>query len=322
MSRNSQGLQAALIVLMMLSVVLGVTTCVFFRQYHDADRRAETCAEEATALRVALNTQQAEICELKRLIGFSAGTSLETVQTQHAEDMDIYAAGFPEENRFYRPLLVYLGNVARENGEELASAKQAIQDLKDRYEQLEDRKQRQVQRYAATALQAWEDLHNVEQAAREARDEMAKASGELIEQVRAIQSEADAADVDAQTRYQELQSEYEETVRRLEALEEELAVIRRVDFTVPDGRICLVNYHLRTAWIDLGRADSLERHVNFNVYPAEALRLNRSTKKGQIEVTKVLEDHLAEARVIDEVISDPILRGDKIHTPLWNQRPR
>jgi len=40
-------------------------------------------------------------------------------------------------------------------------------------------------------------------------------------------------------------------------------------------------------------------------------------KKASIEVTQILGDHLAEARIVEDEPSDPILPGDVIHTPVW-----
>src|SRR5581483_2017659 len=41
-------------------------------------------------------------------------------------------------------------------------------------------------------------------------------------------------------------------------------------------------------------------------------------KKGQIEVTQILGDHMAEARILDSTLANPLLPGDKIYTPLWD----
>ena len=53
-------------------------------------------------------------------------------------------------------------------------------------------------------------------------------------------------------------------------------------------------------------------------YPADLSNLKIEGNKGSIEVTHVLGDHLAEARVTDDKLADPILPGDKVYTPLWN----
>ena len=86
----------------------------------------------------------------------------------------------------------------------------------------------------------------------------------------------------------------------------------------PSGEIVQVDRGSGTVWINLGRADSLSQQVTFRVYPADLSDLKIEGNKGSIEVTHVLGDHLAEARVTDDKLADPILPGDKVYTPLWN----
>jgi hypothetical protein len=75
-------------------------------------------------------------------------------------------------------------------------------------------------------------------------------------------------------------------------------------------------------WINLGAADALTRLTTFSVYPGDAVDLSKAVKKASVEVTQLLDDHMAEARVIDDKDADPILPGDKVHTPTWSPGER
>jgi len=79
-----------------------------------------------------------------------------------------------------------------------------------------------------------------------------------------------------------------------------------------------VNQANKTVWIDLGRADALNRQTSFSVYASDASDVKKAAKKGSVEVTQILGDHLAEARISNDVLNDPILPGDKIFTPIWS----
>jgi hypothetical protein len=46
--------------------------------------------------------------------------------------------------------------------------------------------------------------------------------------------------------------------------------------------------------------------------------LSKGAVKGSIEVTKILGEHIAEARITDDTVADPFLPGDKIDTSLWS----
>ena len=132
--------------------------------------------------------------------------------------------------------------------------------------------------------------------------------------------EADLAQADAQKKWEQLQGEYQEALRTIKDLRGKIEPENGGRLKVADGTICGVSHRLNLAWIDLGWADSLRRMLPFTVYPPEAVWLQQSAQKGTIEVTRILEDHLAEARVMDEQIADPILRGDKVHSPFWSPR--
>ena len=66
-------------------------------------------------------------------------------------------------------------------------------------------------------------------------------------------------------------------------------------FEVADGRISYVNQN-GTVWINLGTGDSLRRQVTFSVFDSDLHDASKSKKKGSIEVTRVLGDHMAEAQ--------------------------
>ena len=62
------------------------------------------------------------------------------------------------------------------------------------------------------------------------------------------------------------------------------------------AQVSWVNQRDRTVWINLGRADDLSRQVTFGVYSAGSNEVKQS--KAGIEVTQILGDHLAEARIL------------------------
>jgi hypothetical protein len=90
----------------------------------------------------------------------------------------------------------------------------------------------------------------------------------------------------------------------------------------PLGEVTWVDQRSATAWINLGRADALDRQTTFSVYSADVMDLGKAQTKATIEVTKILGDHAAEARITSDKNSDPITEGDKIFTPLWSPGDR
>ena len=66
-----------------------------------------------------------------------------------------------------------------------------------------------------------------------------------------------------------------------------------------------VDQRNRTVWINLGRADALMRQVTFSVYPADTTDMTAKGKKGTSRSRKFFDEHLSEARILDDDISTP-----------------
>jgi hypothetical protein len=98
-------------------------------------------------------------------------------------------------------------------------------------------------------------------------------------------------------------------------------------FEIPDGIIRWIDRLGKKVWINLGEADGLKPRTTFNVYKktsrgigrgAEKRAVGREDIKGTIEVTRILEPNLSEARILTEDLYSPIAAGDPIYSPLWN----
>ncbi|MCP3695296.1 MAG: hypothetical protein GY917_24065 [Planctomycetaceae bacterium] len=86
----------------------------------------------------------------------------------------------------------------------------------------------------------------------------------------------------------------------------------------------LVNDRKGTVWINLGLADGLRELTTFGVYDFKEDGVMRNEKeiKARIQVIKVLDQHLSEARITEDELQDPILPGDQIHSPAWQAGTR
>jgi hypothetical protein len=66
----------------------------------------------------------------------------------------------------------------------------------------------------------------------------------------------------------------------------------------------------------------LRRQVTFSVYDADQHDAVKATKKGSLEVTRILGPHMAEARVTEDDATNPILVGDNIYSQVWHRGKR
>ncbi len=93
-----------------------------------------------------------------------------------------------------------------------------------------------------------------------------------------------------------------------------------INFVKPDGLIRWIDRGAGLVWINLGKADRLPERMNFLVYAKASPGVDRGEKdlKGSIEVTKIRDRHLAEARILEADFHRPIALGDFVYTPLWS----
>lgn len=130
---------------------------------------------------------------------------------------------------------------------------------------------------------------------------------------------------------EKLEKQLSQRVERLQAfnakLTSELEQKTRVSYEVPDGNIVWIDSIQKRVWINLGEVDGLRPRTTFSVYKKDHAGVGRGARqfevgpediKGAIEVTRVMGPHQAEARILGDVIYDPIAKGDPIYSPLWS----
>jgi hypothetical protein len=141
---------------------------------------------------------------------------------------------------------------------------------------------------------------------------------EITKRVAARNAEVAAEDADFQKKQADLLKTENSTLLAIRQTKEELNELTRDTFEKPDGEIVWVITADRSVWINLGRADKLTTYVLFSVYGPDGTDVGRGRRKGAIEVTEILGERLAAARIIEDDIRSPLLPGDKIYTPAWH----
>ena len=168
-----------------------------------------------------------------------------------------------------------------------------------------------------------------------------KAEGDLLvairnkdEEVRAKQKRIDELTQAANEAATELENEKAARAAEVKKLEqnlakyvainhnlvEELDKLNKTSFEVADGEIRWVDHQNGRVWINLGEADNLRKRVTFSIYTKSHNGVARGSDdiKGAIEVTRIIDAHTAEARIIKDDLYQPIAKGDPIFTPMWS----
>lgn len=318
MARENQGLQIALIVSVMVCIVLGVMSFFFLRSSQDTAKRLKDRTDEARKLSDEKSQLADEIRELRRMIGVGETEKIADLQTQFKKDSETWLGTFPEKNRFYRAGLEYMFTTVKEKSVALSDAKTEIQQWKDKFEGKEASTVPVIKKFETAATSAASDYQAERAKIREQVDQTNKSQADVVAQLASTKKEADTVATKADTKVLDSKKEVVKWVKLAGDLQKK---VNGLTEPVPghfDGEIRWVSQQDHTVWVNRGRADQLTRLITFTVYPADAIDMTKATKKGSIEVTQILGDHLSEARILDDIATDPILPGDKINTLTWS----
>ena len=230
--------------------------------------------------------------------------------------MQRYGNNYPVGDRFYRPLLEKMANTIDAKNTELELAKAKVDKLETDFAVREASKQPQMDNFKKAAETASDDLAKERDKFESDRNRITSEQAKLKNDLETARKKtaASLAEIEQKLKDANTQGARLKTINQALTIKERQA--ESTKFEVPSGEIRWINQRSGTAWINLGRADGLKRQFTFGVYPADITDIIAG-RKGSIEVTKILGDHLAEAHVFDDKLLDPILPGDKIYTPVW-----
>lgn len=357
-SREGQGMQIAVILFAILTVLLAITTYIYYAQAEkndkariaalDGEKNAKAAQMKAnhqlTALKFVMGIikDRKQIDDAKGLAGGAEDTDVNTWLADYDKDMALYGAATAEANQNYRDLPGYLvGSISRKNQSvvraqgdlanetaakatavagEMARAEKALTDLKA-----------QIDDYAVARVTQDDSLKNSVKAANDA--------------LAAHNAAAAKAKKDMETKQAEYEALNSTLVKTIAAKDQfatkvtELESVQGVNIDNPDATIIWINQKQRLVWIDRGYDDGLGRQMSFAVYSqshatlfkhVERMRKEGTGKekvkklesKGRIEVVRVTGAHQAECRILEDKAADPILPGDWIHSPAWSPGQR
>jgi hypothetical protein len=97
----------------------------------------------------------------------------------------------------------------------------------------------------------------------------------------------------------------------------EIVRLRYEDFDTPQGKIVNVTEGGNVVWLNIGKRAGLKENVRFAVLSSDTLKVTDAKEKAKIIITKVVDNDLAQGRVIEGNIKQPILPGDFVYSPAW-----
>jgi F0F1-type ATP synthase membrane subunit b/b' len=319
MARENQGLQIALIIFVMLTVVMSVMTFVYFQKFTEAEKKQKISDEKAQNAESARLQTDSDNQDYKKMMGFAPTLTKQEVVALKDKDMNSYAGAFPGDIHVYSPVLKQLVETIQKKDKLIADKDAENKQQRDEFDTYKAKLDTQVAEFKKVADDSGNKVVDVTKRAQDDRATMAADQQQTEKLIVKIKNDNRAENERAKDEVKKLSSKLDDVVGTNVKLNQRLGSINR---TYPDrfcGEVRFVNQRDGAVWIDLGSADGLDRQVTFSVYSGDATNLAKAAKKASIEVTRVTGEHMAMARVLEEEkVTDPIVSGDKIFTPLWS----
>jgi hypothetical protein len=341
-SRSNTALHAAVILLILLVVVLGVTTYVFWSsnsqaQGELADAKADVASYESARvnvenayhlLKVVVGQQskynQTELDGMRERLttGDAAlAAEIEAIETKFQQDMQSFPASYADV-KDYTTLHVVLFQALKDVNSQLADTQDRERQLNADITQVRNTEQTKVTQAEAARQQAFNEKTAAEA---QAADQYSK----LQDMNRTLITDTGKTVADYKLKLDQSQLEVNSLKANVGLLEQQVAsqgtklrAMTTTKFARADGRIVHVSQEQRRVWIDLGSKDGLRRQQTFTVYGSGEIDFENAKPKGTIEVTAITGPSMAEARIVTDNISDPLLTDDVVFTPVWQPGQR
>lgn len=333
--KNTNALQIFSILSVIIIFVLLILIYVFTKDSSMRTDQMNAAIEKAKAAETTERQAKQDMIMLKELIGHGDEVSIQAIQDAFNKDMEKYAKGTAQN---YRLAISNLDNELKRKADEQKNTADSFNDLKVNFDNLNAMYETIVDQYAEERAKAVNDLAS-------AREDFSGNLAKQKQEMDVIKSERDRIEQEAEEKIKDATAKADQesikarqTSLRNKELADVIGEIRRDSFDRPDGKIVSVNQKAGLAVIDLGSDDGLMTRMTFSVYnPAitgisfGSLKLNDeaticevckrdaslNASKASVEVVRIIGPHKAEVRILQDQLTNPIVAGDVIHTPIW-----
>lgn len=318
----------------LIFLVLSLALNFFLYRWGDVESQtAASSKERLDTNRAELQTMQSNATLMKAMLGVGGLTQaqfeqltastggdpdIEAIEQNFARDMSYFGPEVDPQNRNYPALPEFLVNAIRSRNVQYGQARdeattirvQADADVEvarkamDLAEQGRDAANKQLEEEQSKFA---EDRGKMNQQAEDTRSKMLIVSKDLTTVRKKIQQDLAIF----KKRENELLSTINTQLIELQKFRSDNfeSIQGLVKYVVRDGNVVTIN---------LGSGDALRPGVTFGVIDGDETRLQDAKVKATIQVTKILGQHRAEARVVARPeFQYPIIENDKIYSPFW-----
>jgi hypothetical protein len=305
----------------MLVVLLAVSTFTFFTQTQQQADVIKDLQKSESAAKAVEATLTADVYKLKEWIGLDPAAKddgLVEAEKVKIDDIAKFAASLPAEKQKYRFALEQTYSDLSVDKEKITQMAAQIMQLETVNKQFEEGAKKQVDEALAAKAKAEKDLAEQQAVFTDAQKKSEDEKKDLLAKIDTLTKTITDNEDAGKAALAAAEQKGEKPIKQLEEARETIKNLRGEGDVADDGEIRLVNQRNRTVWINLGRVDSLRAQTMFTVHSEDVPPSAPNATKAKIQVTKILGDHLSEARILEDNLTDPLIPGDKVYTALWD----
>ncbi|MDO5581581.1 MAG: hypothetical protein Q4G69_10635 [Planctomycetia bacterium] len=314
--QRSQGLIITMIVFIILSLTLGIVSYFIKQKNNEMNAELNSAKEAAENAKQSIKTLNDQLDSIKKKVGYEK-VPVDQVLQNMDKDIKMAMGNATRVPQDYRNAVLEIGRNLSDKNKEIATYK--TQNLEYRVLADNEIKKTKVQKdtYDQQRKNSETTYQKQKTDDKKRLDDWEGEYKKLTQKVDAIELEAKALN----DKYRLESADAKEAAAKIAGINTQLSTkldeLSQTEFDVQDGNILYVNQNDKTARLNIGKLDSVRLLTRFGVYPPNTLDLGRAVPKGSVEIVRILGDHESEAKIIEDEMSNPVMPGDMIYTPLW-----
>jgi hypothetical protein len=336
-ARDNTALHAALIIMVLLTVLLSVMTYVYFGSAEEQKRLLAAEREKSNGQQTQLRSLNSELRVLKFVTGWDPtlqpndvegeiaalgdqGANARQVFQGYKADVARFAEGLTGPT--YRNIPEHMLAALKSKNDQLANTLNKLRQLEAEVKDVTTREVNRSKEFEKNAQKAASDLAAQIAAHDQERSKWSAEKDTLKKQVSDLGTQINQVRTDTEKEKKIANDNVVRTKREMDIVRQELAKYQKHEnFEVPNGKITQVNQKTGTVFVNIGKADGLRKQVTFSVYDQAENSATKAQKKAGIEIIRVIDDHNSEGRIIHSTNTNPILPGDWVYSPVWSTGP-
>lgn len=330
-ARDDSVIRGSLITCLIL-LVLSIASNIFL--YLLADRRGteSTVAKDRLAdVQTSVRDAETKLTRLKAMLGqgsfseaeleemktnISGDPEIQAIEERFARDMSLFDANVEAQDRNYPALPEYLTIALRNRNEQFYTSQAQADTIRNDADKdvLNARKAQEIAE--SNAKQANSRVADLDETYKKERERINLEKENTRDRLKVINDDLNNLRKQAATEQKRLVDDRERLLNTIDNQKKRINEISNPQFEVAQGEIR--SARRRVVTLNLGSADALRPNVTFGVIDRDEARLQDAKVKANIQVTRILGDHLAQATIISQPdVRSPIIPGDKVYSPFW-----